>query len=131
MSERAARWEPRPLTVCGKTLYGHEDVSGHEFTRAVSRSECIGLLAPAKCNGSQERPFSAASLALAPVSRRIFTQACVMSRASTPLPLLFSPIMTRVRAREERPDRLVSCTPLLGAPDILGGAIVIYAGINK
>src|SRR6266852_5354116 len=39
-----------------------------------------------------------------------------MRRASTPLLPLLSPIMTRVRAREERPDRLVSCTPLRRAP---------------
>ena len=32
--------------------------------------------------------------------------------------------MTRVRAREERPDRLVSCPSPPGAPDTPGGAIV-------
>src|SRR5713226_202138 len=48
-----------------------------------------------------------------------------LRRASTPLSPLFSSIMTRVRAREERPDRLVSCPlPSGGAPDTLRGAIV-------
>src|SRR6266849_309713 len=40
-----------------------------------------------------------------------------MRRASTPSPHPFSPIMTRGRAREERPEPLVSCTPL-GAPKL-------------
>src|SRR6266849_1113688 len=52
-----------------------------------------------------------------------------MRRASTPLSLLFSPIMTGVRALEERPDRLVSCTPSPRVPDTPGGAIVPGGGI--
>src|SRR6266568_51662 len=40
-----------------------------------------------------------------------------MRRASTPLPPLLSPIMTRVWTLEERPDRLVSCPSASGSPD--------------
>src|SRR5713226_5109051 len=48
----------------------------------------------------------------------IIYESIKMRRASTPLPPLFSPIMTRVRALEQRSDRLVSCPLPSGVSDV-------------
>ena len=39
-------YQDTSLELAEKTRHGREDVSGHEFTRAVSGLESVGLSAP-------------------------------------------------------------------------------------
>jgi len=59
------------LTGCGKTLYGHEDVSGHGFRRAEKLLKMNNTDLPKASRSAQNKRFSAICLSRAEKRNKI------------------------------------------------------------